>query len=181
MPVLAINPMLCSWHKAAQPKCRLSRRLRYELHGQPPTSPSIEISWPCLSLPRRLTFPPSNDRVNFCCSPASEVLNINTKRVLVQPGPFYSSRSRDDWLRFAVQSVKPDWANKLNRWLRRIVGVYLYFVAWIRIDVPLHCDEPSVAHVLPLARRNVRTRLMPPGDRRRLYHARRARVVRRYI
>jgi DNA-binding CsgD family transcriptional regulator/PAS domain-containing protein len=29
------------------------------------------------------------------------------------------------------------------------------------LGVPLRCDEPSVAHVLPLARGNVRTRLMP--------------------
>jgi DNA-binding CsgD family transcriptional regulator len=29
------------------------------------------------------------------------------------------------------------------------------------LGVPLHCDEPSVAHVLPLAYGNVRTRLMP--------------------
>ena len=29
------------------------------------------------------------------------------------------------------------------------------------LGVPLCCDEPSVAHVLPLARGNVRTRLMP--------------------
>lgn len=29
------------------------------------------------------------------------------------------------------------------------------------LGVPLRCDEPSVAHILPLARGNVRTRLMP--------------------